>query len=158
MTRNVSLSEVYRSPVIALGFHTCFDQRADVTSVPQSWNYSLSGLSREEQAQKSDHVIRQLTDELLWKPIQSSVLWDKKKKISKLLTKRRQDSELWDESSGSEAAAAELSKLPAWDQNTMDGAGYLQISSGESLQRTFPECNAENRLGIAHTLLCTFAL
>lgn len=29
-------------------------------------------------AQKSDHVIRQLTDELLWKQIQSNVLWDKK--------------------------------------------------------------------------------
>lgn len=72
--------------------------------------------------------------------------------------KGRQDSELWDDRSGSEAAAVELSKLPAGDQNTMDGAGYLQISSGERLQRAFPECNAENRLGTAHTLLCAFAL
>lgn len=50
MTRNASLSEACRSPVIALGFHSCFKQRADVTdtSVPRSWNYSLSGLSQEE--------------------------------------------------------------------------------------------------------------
>lgn len=154
-----SLSKVYRSTVIVLDFLSSMHAFVLVSTKKRHFNPSTQWKlfiiwPFTGRAQKSDHVIRQLINELLWKQIQSNALWDKNIQImGKVKTG------LWAlrwqlRTRGSCDRIKQ--ELPAPDHNTMDAAAYLHISSGESVQRPFPECKTENRLGITNPLFCDF--